>query len=371
MDEHTSPGLLDQHGERVSTGSQPREKTRPETRQRTRWLPRILGALVVMTLVAAGILYWLDARHYQSTDDAFIDAHISQVSSQIGGRVTRLLVDDNQQVAAGQVLLEIDPRDAQVRLDQMIAQRDQAAAQLDQARATLPLRQADLDQAAANIRVSQADRTQSQRDLARYTAINPRAITAQLLDQARASSSSTQAKLDAARHAEAGMRAQLAAAGTQVTAAEAALRTADANVAQARLQLGYTHVIAPAPGRIARRTVEVGNYVNPGQALLAVVQPDCWVTANLKESQLTHLRPGQPAQVSVDAFPAHALPAHVDSLQQGTGSVFSSLPAENATGNYVKIVQRLPVKIVFDDAQACSKLALAPGMSVEPRVKVR
>ena len=361
MDEHPGPILIDQYGERTTTAAPPR----------SRWLKVIVGLVVVLAIVGAAVLYWLDARHYEGTDDAFIDAHISQVSSQIGGRVVKLLVDDNQQVAAGQALVEIDPRDAQVRLDQMVAQRDQAAAQLEQARATLPLRQADLDQASANIRVSQSDLTQSRRDLARYTAINPRAITAQLLDQARTSNSSTQAKLDAARHAAAGMRAQLAAARTQVDAAQAALRTADANVAQARLQLGYTHVLAPAPGRVARRTVEVGNYVNPGQALLAVVQPDCWVTANLKESQLTRLRPGQPVRVSIDAFPDHALPARVDSLQQGTGSVFSSLPAENATGNYVKIVQRLPVKIVFDDAQACTKLALAPGMSVEPRVKVR
>ncbi len=363
MDDLTHPALLNEYGN-------PAPATPGVTTAR-RW-PRLLAAVIVVLLLAGGgLAYWLDARHYQSTDDAFIDAHISQVSAQISGRVVRLLVRDNQTVRAGQELVTIDPRDAAVRLDQMIAQHDQAAAQLEQARATLPIRQADLDEATANIRASQADRTQSQRDLARYTAINPRAISAQLIDQARAGASSTQARLDAARHAEAGMRAQLAAARTQVDAAAAALRTAESNVADARLQLSYTHVVAPADGRVARRTVEVGNYVNQGQSLLAVVQPDCWVTANLKESQLTRLQPGQPVRVTVDAFAGHLLAARVDSLQSGTGSVFSSLPAENATGNYVKIVQRLPVKIVFDDAQACTRMALAPGMSVEPRITVR
>ena len=358
MDDQTHPALLNQYGGSAAS------------RQR-RWPTLLAASAVVLLVVGGGVAYWSSARHYQNTDDAFIDAHISQVSAQISGRVIRLLVDDNQVVKAGQELVTIDPRDAQVRLDQMLGQRDQAAAQLEQARATLPIRQADLDQAGANIRVSQADRMQSQRDLSRYTAINPRAISAQTIDQARASNSSTQAKLEAVRHAEAGMRAQLAAARTQVDAAAAALRTAESNVDNARLQLSYTHVTAPANGRIARRTVEVGNYVNQGQSLLAVVQPNCWVTANLKESQLSRLRPGQPVSVTVDAFDEHPLAAHVDSLQSGTGSVFSSLPAENATGNYVKIVQRLPVKIVFDDPDACIKTALAPGMSVEPRITVR
>ncbi len=336
-----------------------------------RWPKLLIGGLVVIGLVTAAVLYWLDARHYETTDDAFIDAHVSQVSAQVSGRVIRLAVDDNQAVRAGQVLAEIDPRDAAVRLDQIAAQRDQAAAQLAQARAAVPAREADVAQDAAQTRVAQSALVQSERDLGRYTRINPRAITAQTLDQARQSSDSARARLDAARSAETGARAQVAIARAQVTAAEAGLRTADANLAQARLTLSYTHIVAPADGRVARRTLELGNYVNAGQSLLAVVQPACWVTANLKESQLTHLRPGQPAKVTVDAYAEHALDAHVDSIQSGTGAQFSSLPAENATGNYVKVVQRLPVKLVFDQPDACSRLNLAPGMSVEPRIRVR
>ena len=342
----------------------------PKPKAKRRWPKLLVGVLVAGGLVTAGVLYWLDARHFVSTDDAFIDGHVSQVSAQISGRVIRLSVNDNQAVAAGQMLAEIDPRDMAVRLDQMQAQRDQAAAQLIQARATLPAREADVSQDGAQMRVQEAELDQSQRDLARYTRINPRAITAQTLDQAHSTSDSARARLDAARSVAASARAQVAIAKAQIAAAEAGVRTADANIAQAKLQLSYTHVVAPAAGYVARRTLEVGNYVNAGQSLLAIVQPDCWVTANLKESQLTHLAVGETAKVTVDAFAAHALDARVDSLQRGTGSEFSSLPAENATGNYVKVVQRLPVKLVFDDAGVCARLHLAPGMSVEPLIRV-
>ena len=329
----------------------------------------ILGALL---LAAAGgsTWYWLSVRGTVATDDAFIDGHISQVAPQIGGRVIALLVRDNQFVTEGQRLVDIDPRDFQVRLDQAEAQRAQAAAMLAQAQATLGVRRADLGQAQANIRVADADQFQAQQDLARYRAINPRAITKQILDNATAAQRTAQARTEASHHAADSARAQLAVAETQVTAAAAALRTDDANVDNARLQLSYTHVVAPAPGRVTRRTVELGNYIAPGQALLAIVQPGLWVTANYKETQLTDMRPGQPVTIYVDAFPNAHLTGHVDSLQSGTGSVFSALPVENATGNYVKVVQRLPVKILFYGDEAAS-LPLAPGMSVIPTVTVR
>jgi membrane fusion protein (multidrug efflux system) len=328
----------------------------------------VLG-LVFAGLVAAGVLYWLDARHYETTDDAFIDGHVSQVAPQIGGRVTAILVRDNQMVQAGQKLVEIDPRDMQVRLEQALAQQAQTAAQLEQVRATLAVRQSDLGQAEANIRMADADLTQTQQDLARYRAINPRAITRQQLDNASAAMRSAAAKRDANREAAVGMRAQIEVTKAQIDAAAAALKVDAANVDNARLQLSYTTVVAPAPGRVTRRTVELGNYVNPGQALLAVVQPGFWVTANFKETQLTDMHPGQHVRVHVDAFTKHDLAAHVDSLQSGTGAVFSALPVENATGNYVKVTQRLPVKILFDED--VSGLALAPGMSVTPTVTVR
>ena len=329
----------------------------------------VILALILIGLIVAGVLYYLDARHYESTDDAFIDAHTSQVSPQIGGRVTAILVRDNQLVTAGQKLIQIDPRDMAVRLLEAQAQQAQTAANLAQVRASLAVRQSDLGQAEANIRVAEADLSQTQQDLARYRAINPRAITRQQLDNASAAMRAAAARRDANRQAAAGMRAQIDVARAQIGAAEASLAVDAAHVADARLQLSYTTVVAPAPGRVTRRTVELGNYINPGQAILAVVQPGVWVTANFKETQLTDMRPGQHVRVSVDAFTKHDLAAHVDSLQSGTGAIFSALPVENATGNYVKVTQRLPVKIVFDDD--VSGMALAPGMSVTPRVTVR
>jgi membrane fusion protein (multidrug efflux system) len=329
-----------------------------------------LALFIVLGLLGSGGVYlWLQGVGIESTDDAFVDGDISQVAAQISGRVVAIAVRDNQLVAAGQELITIDPRDAQARLDQAAAGRAQAVAQLEQARAALAVRRTDLGQADATVRVAEADLQQARQDLARYRAINPRAITRQLLDNATATTRSAEAKLDANRQAAAGMHAQLAAAAAQVQERQAALQTADANLALAQLQLSYTHVLAPAAGRVTRRTVELGNYVNPGEALLAIVQPGLWVTANFKETQLGRIRPGQPVQLRIDAFPDARLTGHVDSLQAGTGSAFSTLPAENATGNYVKVVQRLPVKIVFDGA-AASQLPLAPGMSVLPRVDV-
>jgi membrane fusion protein (multidrug efflux system) len=324
----------------------------------------VLGALGLW-----GVTTWLQTRGTEATDDAFIDGHISQVSAQIGGRVSAILVQDNAVVAAGQVLLRIDPRDYQVRLEQAQAQADQAAAELTQARGTLAVRLTDVGQADANIREAQATLQQAEQDLARYRAINPRAITRQTIDSATAAQRTAQARLDASRHAAAGARAQIQVAQAQIASAEAALHTAQANVNNAKLQLSYTAVGAPAAGRVTRRTVEVGNYINPGQALLAIVQPGLWVTANFKETQLTHMCPGQPVTIRVDAFPDADLTGHVDSLQTGTGAIFATLPTENATGNYVKVVQRLPVKILFD-GDAAKHLLLAPGMSASPRVNV-
>ncbi len=337
--------------------------------KRGRGVVFIVLALILTGLTVAGVLYWLDARHFESTDDAFIDAHTSQVSPQIGGRVTAILVRDNQLVSAGQKLIGIDPRDMAVRLMEAEAQQAQTAASLAQVRATLAVRQSDVGQAEANTRVAEADMTQAQQDLARYRAINPRAITRQQLDNANATMRAAGARRDANRQAAAGMRAQIEVTRAQIAASEAALAVDAAHVANARLQLSYATVVAPAPGRVTRRTVELGNYINPGQALLAIVQPGYWVTANFKETQLTDMHPGQHVRVHVDAFSAHDLAAHVDSLQSGTGAIFSALPVENATGNYVKVTQRLPVKIVFDED--VSGMALAPGMSVTPTVTVR
>jgi membrane fusion protein (multidrug efflux system) len=346
----------------------PEKPPKPGWKKALYWL---IAAIAAGALIVGIALYWLEARHYENTDDAFIDGRQSQVSAQVGAKVITLAVDDNQPVHAGDMLLQLDPRDFKVKLDQARAQRAQAAAQLLQAQAGLLQQQATIDQAEANVRVTEADLGQQQTDLARYRAIDPKAITRQQLDTATAQTRSAAARLDANKQAVGAARAQLEAQKAQVEAARANVQAADATIENAELQLSYATVQAPIDGRVTKMTVEVGNYVNPGQSLLAIMPDTFWVTANFKETQLALMRPGQPVSVRVDACPGVALDAHVDSVQSGTGAVFSSLPAENATGNYVKVVQRVPVKIVFDKQPDEATCRLLPGLSVAPRVTVR
>lgn len=341
--------------------------------RRSLWRHRlaiVLGVILGFAVIGAGVLYWLHARNFETTDDAFVDGYVTQMAPRVAGQVTALLFTDNQHVTAGQTLLRIDPRDYQVKLDQAQAQRANALAGLQQARAQLAVQQANLDQAQANVRVAQADLVQARQNYDRYTGIRPGAVSRQEVDTATATFRSDQAKLDAARQAVEGAQAQQQAAQAQVAAADTQVRQAEANVESVALQLSYCTIVAPVSGWIGHRNVDVGNYVNPGQPMFAIVQDNMWVTANFKETQLASIRPGQPVDIAVDAVPGVIFHGRVDSFQPGTGSEFSVLPAENATGNYVKIVQRLPVKIDFDDNHLKDHL-LFPGMSVEPSVRVR
>ncbi|HXT79398.1 MAG TPA: HlyD family secretion protein [Acetobacteraceae bacterium] len=328
------------------------------------------GGIVLVAVAVAGTIYWLHARHFVSTDDAFVDAYTTQVSPQVAGRVTRLLFTDNQHVTAGQTLLLLDPRDYQVKLDQAKAQAANARASQQQAQAQITLQEANLDEAEANVRVAEADLTQARQDYDRYRAIDPKAVTRQQIDNATAAFRSAEAKRDASRQAVGAAQAQVQAARSQQNAAAASVQQADANVAAATLQLSYCTLTAPVAGIVAHRSVAVGNYVTPGQPLFAIVQDERWVTANFKETQLAAIRPGQKVDIEIDAIPGVTFHGRVDSFQPGTGSAFSVLPAENATGNYVKIVQRVPVRIVFDDDRLKHD-QLSPGMSVVPSVRVR
>nr|MDQ2735314.1 HlyD family secretion protein [Pseudomonadota bacterium] len=329
-----------------------------------------IGIAVVAILVTAGVLYWLYSRQFETTDDAFVDGYVSRVSAQVSARVERLLVQDNQEVRAGQVLLTLDPRDYQARVDQAEAARKQAVAALAQARAQLALQRANVEQSVAQLHVQQATLTQSEQDYARFKGLDPRAISRQTVGNANQTVKAGQARVAAARQAVTAVRARVEAASAQIESARAQLSQADAQLAQAQLKLHYTTVRALVDGRVTQRTVDVGNYVSPGQALLAVVPSAVWVTANFKETQLAHMKVGQRVRIVVDAYPGAKLCGRINSFQRGTGTVFSALPAENATGNYVKVVQRLPIKITFD-GDPWTKYQLAPGMSVEPRVRVR
>jgi membrane fusion protein (multidrug efflux system) len=451
--------LVDQHGKALPPEVERAPKKTPLYRR-----PVFLIIAVVIFVVAAflGVRYWLYARTHETTDDAFIDAHVTSVSPKVGGYVTKVHVQSNQQVNKGDLLAEIDPRDYEARLEQakaalsagqarlreaqtnvnltrvssranvqqasatvqqarsgVTASRAQAAseqARTTQAGATINTARANFRQAQAQLTAAEAELTRAHADVLRYQQLFEKdEVSRQRLDQAIATERTAEAQVRAAQDrvnaaqsqvseteaaqsasaentrkaqaqiggAEAQVReaqgrlAQANTAPQQVAVSQAQAETAGASieqlesaVAQAELELSYTKLYAPETGRVTNKSIEEGALVQASQPLMAIVPGDVWVTANFKENQIGLMHPGQFVEISVDAYPDKTFKGHIDSLQAGTGARFSLLPAENATGNYVKVVQRIPVKIVFDEPFDPNHL-LAPGMSVVPEVKVR
>lgn len=346
MDDFSKPD------ERSVTDSQP---SRPPARGKPR-RPFVILLLVLIALGAGGFAYWMRARNFATTDDAQIDGAIHRIAPRIAGQVTAVLVHDNQHVTKGQILVRLDDGTQQVALARAEAEQAQARAQLGS-------RHADVGQAQANVEVAEANLYKARRDEARYEKVNPQAVTSANRDAATSGLKAALARVDLARR-------QVQSSRAGVVAAQAALKAAKVAVENARLDLGYTAIRAPVTGYVAQKTVRTGNVVAAGTALMAVVSDHVWVTANYKETALGRIHPGQKVKVYVDAVPGVAFNARVASIQHGTGSVFSLLPAENATGNYVKVVQRVPVRIDFDDSRIKNYL-LAPGMSVEPYIRAR
>jgi membrane fusion protein (multidrug efflux system) len=330
----------------------------------------IIGVLVVAAV--GGLLFWLHARDYESTDDAFIDAHIVRLAPQTSGRVTQVLAGDNQSIRAGQPLVVIDSADLETRVAQAKAQEAQAQSQVDNARVQIAVNQAAYEQALADVDAASAPAQNAAKDLARYRrlqTLNPAAVDQQQLDQLEAQARQTGAQFDAAVRAAKAKAEQVTASRTQVTSGLDQERAAQSQVSEANINFGYARIAAPLAGHIAQKTVAVGNYVEPGTQLMAIVPLDIRVTANFKETQLALMRVGQSVAIKVDACPRDRIKGHVQSIQLGAGQAFAILPPENATGNYVKVVQRVPVKIVIDHPPA--DCWLGPGMSVEPTVRVR
>jgi membrane fusion protein, multidrug efflux system len=426
--------------------------------------PAVLVVASVVLLIGAliGVRYWLYARAHESTDDAFIDGHIIQISPKASGYAAKVYVTDNQQVKAGDLIVELDARDYEARLQQAKAALDAGLARQNEARTNVSLTratsaasvqqalatvqqarsgvessragaaslqsrasqaasavstaQANLEQARAQVRAAEAEATRADADVERYQVLFGKdEISKQQLDQAVAAAHTASAQLDSARQRvlaaaaqvnearsaqaaalQTARQAQTQIGGAQAGVGEALGRLAQANTAprqvavsqaqsetagatteqlraeveQAELELSYTKIYATETGRVTRKSVEEGALVQIGQPLLAIVPGDVWVTGNFKESQIGRMVPGQPVDISVDAYPGKVFKGHVDSIQAGTGAQFSLIPPENATGNYIKVVQRVPVKIVFDEPPDPKHL-LAPGMSVVPEVAVR
>ncbi|MGH8220660.1 MAG: HlyD family secretion protein [Steroidobacteraceae bacterium] len=356
----------------IETRTEEHAHVPPPRRKRGLLRPRtvLIGVVVLAVLIAATLYYLVFIAPYESTDDAFVDGYTTLVSSRVPGQVMRLLVRDNQEVRRGAVLVELDPRDYAAALSQARAALASARSDEAQARAQLEVSEARVAGASASEAAAEADAQRANNDLKRYQSVEKRAVSKTILDQITTQARSSAAQLRSARSQFTGARAGVTVSQAAIQSAAAAVGVAEAKVRQAELNLSYTTIVAPVDARVTARTVGPGNYVQPGQGLLALVPDYVWVTANFKETQLTYMRPGQPVELRVDAYPNYTLKGHVDSLQAGTGARFSLLPPENAVGNYVKVVQRVPVKIVFDGPLP-KGLDVAPGMSVVPRVKVK
>lgn len=340
-------------------------------RRRLRFGPLALAFALVAVMIIVALYFAIIGTYAQSTDDAYVDAHVTRVTAKVPAYVQALHIDDNSTVTGGELLLELDPRDYQAEVD--IAEADLAAAEgrLAESRQAIGVADSATQQSRTEVEVAQANATLAAVNLHRLRSVSDsRAVSSQRVDEAVAAANGTTASLDDARLKVRTAQAQADLARDQRRTAEAAVEQARAKLAQAELNLSYTRIFAAENGSVANKSVERGDYVQPGQMLFALVPDRIYVIANFKETQLTNARPGQAAVIRVDTFPGLTLHGHVDSLQRGTGARFALLPPENATGNFVKVVQRVPVKIVLDDPPETIKW-VSPGMSVEARIEVR
>ena len=372
MNDHTPTSELPPPGSTVRP--RPRPDALPRTRDRRSSHAKLVLLLVVLVAAAGAVSYWYLTRNEASTDDAYTDGHAVAVAPQVSGTVVALRVTDNQLVKAGDVLIEIDPRSYTAAREQAQGSLDVAEAQLANARINLDWTKQDyparLAAAKASLAAAEAKHFKAQADQRRQRGLPKQATSQQDIDTADAALHTAEAQIAEAQAAV--LRAELVPqyvgqAEAQVRQLEGQVALAHAQLQQAELNLSWTKVVAPQDGWITKRNVEQGNYVQAGQAVLAIVTPDIWITGNFKESQLGRMRPGQKVDIAVDAYPNLKLTGHVDSIQLGSGSRFTAFPPENATGNFVKIVQRVPVKIVIDSGLDPA-FPLPLGLSVEPTV---
>ncbi|WP_319584219.1 HlyD family secretion protein [uncultured Pseudodesulfovibrio sp.] len=359
----------------------------------------ILGPVVLVLAVVLGYPLYVRIMTHESTDDAFVEAHVVSMSPRVAGHVAEVTVHDNQWVEKGDLLVQVDPRTFQVALDVAKARlqsanaaMQEAEAEVDAARslvvqrnAALSSNRSELAQARAGVDEYTAGHSRDENDFKRMNEmVEAGAVSRQEYDHARAQAAVSKAKLVSARKKIDTQSAQIRQAVASAQAAEdellqaqavvdkrrAEASEAEAQVRQAELDLSYTRITAPCAGYVTKKSVEPGAYVQVGQQLLSVVGSDVWVVANFKETQISGMKPGQSVDIEVDAYPDVVFKGHVDSIQRGTGSRFTLLPPENATGNFIKVVQRVPVKIVLNQENGSSGYLLAPGMSVIPDVNL-
>ena len=345
----------------------------------------LIGTLVVGGALFLGLHYLAFNWTHESTDDAFIDGHIVSIAPKVAGQVQEVFVTDNQPVNSGDPLIEIDPRDLEIQLRQKEAALVAAKANVQLLVASLSMLGAQVEAAEATARHSEAQAVASEAtarraelDFRRAQELSEKKIIAPSdFDAAKATDEEAKANLKAAQEQAASDRAKVTQNEAEVDAARKALERAqaqehqsDVDVQAAKLNASYAHVTSPQDGRVTKKSVEKGDYLEVGQKTMAIVPKQIWVTANFKETQLKRIRVGQTAQISIDSLGGRTFRGHVESIQAGSGARFSLLPPENAVGNYVKVVQRIPVKITFDEPIE-STHALGPGMSAVPAIRVK
>ncbi len=407
--------MADEKPEQQNASPDPQPE-KPKSRRRF-----LIIGVIALLVVGAG-LFWWHSTYYESTDDAQVNGHLIQISSRIVGQVIKVNVDENQAVDAGTVLAEIDPKDFQVAVQQAEASLQSAEASYEAAKVNVPLTdintgntlfsagadvhgtqaqiaqaERQLDAAKARVVEAQANATKSQADLDRYRPLVEKdVISKQQFDAAVAAADANkaalveaQANVTAAEEAVRVARDRLSQSQAQLKTAQTApqqiaiqraradqaaalVAQSQAQLDQAKLNLSYTKIVAPQAGIVTRKSVEVGQNVSVGQNLMTLVSlDDVWITANFKETQLQHMRAGQAVVIEVDAYGGRKFDGKITQIGGATGSVLSLFPPENATGNYVKVVQRVPVRIDLTDPKQNADHLLRPGLSVEPRVRVR
>ncbi len=353
------------------------ERKQEQRRQRARPFVRIGMVVILVGLIAGGLYYWQSTKDIQTTDDAYTDGRAVTISPRVTGQVVSLDVNDNQFVHRGDPLIHIDARQYEASLEQAQGQLAASQGQLaaatrgfEVAKVNFPAR---LQQAQAQLKDAQANLYKAQTDYRRQQSLPRAATTGQQVDYATAALQSAEAQVASSQAAvlqATPVKPNVEQSGAQVKQLQGNITQADANLRQAQLNVEWCIVRAPQDGWITRRNVEQGNYVSPGQQIFSIVSPEVWITANFKENQLNRMRPGQQVHISIDAYPALKLTGHVDSVQLGSGSKFTAFPPENATGNYVKIVQRVPVKIVIDSGLD-PNVPLPLGLSVDPTIDLK
>jgi membrane fusion protein (multidrug efflux system) len=327
----------------------------------------VTGAVLFLA-AAVGLYFYVPGFWQVSTDDAYVNAHVVSIVPKVAAYVAKLHVNDNSKVARDDLLIELDPRDFAVTVDMANADLKSVVASASNIEAQIKEQQAIVTEGQWAVDGDEPVVKFAQQEFDRYKALaKTGAGTVQRAQQAESDLGQRRATLQHDLAALDAARAQQAVLQTQLVQAKATIERQQAALAQARLNLSYTQIRATEAGSVANKTVEAGNYVQPGQTLFSIVPNTLYITANFKETQLTNVRPGQRATIRVDAFPGLRLDGRVDSLQRGTGSQFALLPPENATGNFVKVVQRVPVKITFDDPGEAFPW-ISPGMSVEAKI---